>query len=434
MKSTKKILLILAILSIGVFSCKKSVDTSYSKDALTLSVAKVGSTELLTWTKVNTSDFKRYEIFGSSTPDIDIVKGTANLIGTITDPEKTTFEASDVLPDSSNGLVLQNYYKVAVVLQDRKVGSNTITKSSDIVFATNSNTLLGSLSKAGLIYFFNSNNFNDVDILDLATLTKKTVSNVAVSSFQNSGTDVNGNYEIMLNGGSNIVYFYDAKTLQFSHSLIDNNVMFLDIKMNLGKLCALVYDQVNGQYMLNMYNISGQSYNKVASIAMGASNFNKLELSNDGSKLIASSTNFNNGASIYSVTGNTFTTILSNSNISLGSVVMNNNATKMVNSAGVVFDGNLNQLSSLNNSSTFGTYLFANNDNSIVFNSQNAPNQITVFNAADYTLSNSINLTTKSGQIFGSTMIPFNGSLFVISQIFNNITGTQKTVVFKKSL
>ena len=166
MKTSAKLIL-LFISSIFIFSsCKKLDENSYPKDSIVLSLTAVNGAELLSWTKVNASDFKRYEIYASNKDNIDIIKSTDKLIGTVTDLEKTTFTPIDALSDSSTILSSKTYFKVAAVLQDRKLSSNVISKNSDIIFSSKNVFFQKVIPEKGYVYF-SDNSFGNQILINI---------------------------------------------------------------------------------------------------------------------------------------------------------------------------------------------------------------------------------------------------------------------------
>ena len=124
--------LILSLLTLNVTfnSCNKK-SSDYSQTSISLKINEVNNGIKLSWDRVATSDFVRYEIYRSQSliPDPSAISpiNTSLLIGTISNSENNFFIDSLGIGN--------NYYRVQVVLKYRNLISNNMNVKSGISVA-----------------------------------------------------------------------------------------------------------------------------------------------------------------------------------------------------------------------------------------------------------------------------------------------------------
>ncbi len=145
--------IIIFVTFLQVSSCHKTPVSKYTKDNLSLKVVKTNGVFKLTWDKVNSSDFKSYKVFASLTDSIDVTKDVSKIVGVITDVEETTFLTNQVFLDSSIGSS-KIYFKVALVLDTRSVGSNIASVENHVLFSGENIDYLGSYPEVHKVFLY----------------------------------------------------------------------------------------------------------------------------------------------------------------------------------------------------------------------------------------------------------------------------------------
>jgi hypothetical protein len=430
MKTSAKLIL-LFISSIFIFSsCKKLDENSYPKDSIVLSLTAVNGAELLSWTKVNASDFKRYEIYASNKDNIDIIKSTDKLIGTVTDLEKTTFTPIDALSDSSTILSSKTYFKVAAVLQDRKLSSNVISKNSDIIFSSKNVFFQKVIPEKGYVYF-SDNSFGNQILINIPNNSRTDFStSVSVTNNSKYAIDNNNQCDIISATGSNTFDLYKAEDLSLHHQ-VNSSEYFYNFSINKGFLFAAYYNSSISNYEIGSYTLVGNILSKVSTTSIGSnSSSSTFYISSDGTKLYVADFNY---VTSYNIAANgQLTKIGQQFSSSFNNFMfMNNNGTKIISNSGDVYNEQFQMQKSIGFSNT-GMYNFSEDGSKIVFGGNN--NKIELYDGNSLNKIKSINVEVKNQTVNGLTPFFYNNELYCIVQAFDNNTFQQSVLIIKKTI
>jgi len=429
MKTSTKLILLFISSIIILSGCKKLSENSYPKDSIVLSLTTINGTELLSWTKVNASDFKRYEIYASSTDNIDVINSTDKLIGTISDFEKTTFVSIDAFSDTDSILTNKTYFKVAAVLQDRKLSSNVIGKNSDIIFSGKNLFFEKVIPEKGFLYFAN-NNFNDQIIIDLENNSKKNVSfTQSISTSTPYFMDADLNYSLLIPTGSYDFTMYNSENLSINKT-VNHTDYFYNFAMHNNHLFAIYYNPSTGGNLLGTYLLNGNSISLQYSInTPNSTSANYIFVSNDGTKLYIV---LSNEVAAYNVAMDGKLTYINQQFISSNSnaLTLNQNGSKFIAFNGDVYDDQLQFKKSIGFSNT-GFYCFSQDGSKIVYGNNN---QIEVYDATTLNKIKSIPISFKNLTINSITPFFYNNMLYCSAQGFDNNTFQQTNFIIKKSL
>jgi hypothetical protein len=430
---TKYIHILLTVFSLSVLivSCKKTSVDKYPKDNLKLSIDSSTGTYDIKWEKVYTSDFKKYEVYASSKIDVDITNNL-KLVATINDADVTSFNIGNVILDSmQSGSKI--YFKVAAVLSDRKIGSNTLVTNSPILFSGSNFAYLSSIPELNKIVLIDNTSFpNNVVLFDVQSLTAKYIPNDIMfpNSVINYGKNANGNYRaITLNGT-------EFKIINIETSVVDHSYLF----GNGNNIDAFAL--VNGFILINYYSNSLNQYivevrkesdfSLVSNFSIQNGTASQFFLSSDNSTFVA----FNNFgySSMFSISNTGLVNLLgSNSLNSSGNIAISPNGSKMVAGAqGQIYNTAMTLIASLTSNSSFGNFSFSQTLNTIAA-SDVISNAIIIFDANNFQKIKTINLQTggSASQIFNSVPVFIDNKLYVIGTMFDNVSGA-KLVILKK--
>jgi hypothetical protein len=424
MKITKNILFFILAIVICITSCKKIGVGTYSKDGLTLKLATVSGKQMITWDAVNTSDFKRYEVYASGTNDIDVVKNTDKLVATITSADKNKFEAASIILDSNmtGGKI---YYKVAAVLTDRKVASNSIEVASDIIFSSSKYSYSSYIPLLNKIFLAN-NTTGTLATLDLNTKQLQELGFGSTGII--AGTNASSGVEFIF-ASSSSCQLYNVNDFSLLHNYFYSNLNITGSCLVKGFIYLSAYNSQTGTYGIYIYNEADNSYvtyypsndpiqNMVVSLDQKSmcctSNFGTAYMFTIGS----------NGA--LTQTGNT-------SAFSSAMPVLNKDGSKIIlGGSGTVYNKSLSAIGSINNFSS--VFSFSDNNNYIAAPSTSITNSVEIFKTSDYSVLSTINFEVPSNLSLFNTIPIFNvNELYVASTLFNNQTGLQTFIIFKRA-
>jgi hypothetical protein len=430
---SKKYISFLSFLLILVLASCKKIDTHiYPRESIKLELKTVNGQRLLSWDAIKTSDFKKYQIFASSDSNFDINRDAAKIIGEISDAEKTTFAVKSFILDS---LVIGGssaYYKVAAVLQDRKLPSNVLTTQNDILFASNKFAAVNYFPKLGRI-FLQSNLNGSTSYFDFNT---KTLTNVG--SFLNMtsavyGTDANNNNELLITNNNGSLTIYNANTMTaikditfsssisaFSYALVKGNVYISGQDFSTGSNVIYVYSQADNA-LLYTYNL-----NNMASIMIPTPN----------QKSLYTGTNFGN-INLYTINANgSLSFQASNSNSSINTnFAVNNNGSLFWPGNGVQFFDNTLNIAGTASTAAFLSNVAFSDDNTTIAASANINNGlgVSILDQATFNEVSFIKFENTQQAIFNNIVPMFyNNDLYIMSTVFNASFTNQTLVIVKQ--
>jgi hypothetical protein len=417
---------------LGFIGCKKTDVKSYSKDSLKLELKTVNGKRVLTWDIVNTSDFKSYEIYASNDSNLDVTKSPTKLIGTITSFDKNTFGAKSFVIDSIASGASVAYYKVAAVLQDRKIASNTLRATNDILFANSKYSITNYYPKLGRVYFSN-NQTSKTAYYDLATESFVTTNAFINMSQVTLGTNANGNPEFITNNGGG-VSIYDANNLQLLHSYSYNNLSVYSNTLVKGKIYISGQDFLVSSYVINIYD---ESNNTLTNSYNTNNVYSNLLASNSQNRLYCIQ-NFG-GFSLFDIDANGALTLQgSTTNIFTSSLPsINDNGTLMWPGSGLIFYNNsFAEVGSVSGTNSFITNVSYSQNNMYIAAGSNISqgSGVSVIDAQTFGEVDFIQFENTS-QLTFFNLIPmfYNNNLYIITTVFNNINNSQTNLIIKQS-
>jgi hypothetical protein len=420
-------LLMLLVLS----SCKKISTSIYPKDAIKLELKTVNGQRILSWEAIKTSDFKKYQIFASSDSNFDVNKDITKIIGEINDAEKTTFGIKSFILDSLVTGGGNAYYKVAAVLQDRKLPSNVLTTTNDILFASNKYTYVNYFPKIGRMFLQN----NQTGVTSYFDFNTKKLTNIG--SFLNMasavyGTDANNNPEVLATNNSGSLKIYNANTMAsitdinysnnvsvYAMTLVNGNVYVGGQDFSTGSYVIYVYDQTNNalKYSYNLANIAS------------------IMKSSDNGKVLYTGTNFGT-IDVYAINNDgslSFQGLVNNTSLNTNFAVNSTGSLFWPGNSNLFFDKNFNTAGIIPSPSFVTNVAFSENNASVAASLSNNGNIIvSVMDQATFTESSFIKYE-NTAQATISNIVPlyYGNDLYVMSTLFNS-TFTSQTLVIEK--
>jgi hypothetical protein len=430
MNKILNIVFTLFVMLIGFGACKKTNISSFAKDAISLKKDLV-NTSNITWDKVNTSDFKKYEIFASGKSSIDITS-PKNLIATISDMDINTFDISSIFIDSlpAGGKI---YFKVAAVLSERKIGSNTINETGSIIFSSNLYTYINTIPELNKIILYNGT---------LGKYVSFDPETGVISSLQNNlfgfngeviyGKNENGQIRIInYSGGVINICNLETNTIERSFN-ISGNQLYSYALVN-GFLILHTYSSASNQFIVEVRRCT--DFSLISTFSLMAGNSVRFLPSGDNTRFVAiPNSNFDYGQ-LFSINSSGDVASLGASTVNSFSgspFAINQNGTMMIiGNQGAIYNSSMQLISNLGASSSSTNFTFSQNDNLIAASESNI---IAVYDANSLQKIKTINFNNLNStfQIFGATPKYIKNQLYVVAQAFSNISSTQSLLILKK--
>jgi len=411
--------LILLALNFAFIGCKKKSD-NYTQTSISLQITEVNNGIKLSWDKVATSDFVRYEIYRSPSAIPD---------PTSKEPISSTLLLNSISNSDNHHFVDSlgvgnNYYRVVVVLKYRNLISPNVNVKSGI-------SLNGSFSQAfiskslGLLYVrLTSNTFSIIDYKN------------STEVFNNVSAGAGTTYYVTKNENNQEVIYASSA----SNSITEYNASNLNlIKSHLISTPITSFNAVNGHAYINYngFQDSLVTYNLANDTRIDAisslSNDNSI-FSESGNLLVTTSFSTSGLVSSYQIGTNKKPTLLQSvtDNFLLWNICrISPNGNYIIGTNGQLLTKDFVSLGFLENFgfSSFGDFVFSDDEKFIV--AVATPN-IQVYSLATLKMISSFSLSSSS---FNQSKIFLDGStLIIVENVFNQISGQSMISIRKKTL
>ncbi len=427
--SRSKYLLLIIVCGCAILffdGCKKQ-DTSYTKNSIVLSAVEVDNGIKLTWDKINSNDFIRYEVYRSDSPIPDpTAKEPINsslLMGSISNNDTNFFIDSTSIGNS--------YYKVQVVLKLRNLISNDITNQSGFIIPGSFNNAYISKELKRIYFRDGQNRFTVFDYaLDSMLLINKVLPSPYYSfTIANNENNVPVLYAY---AGSNILGEYNCTTLNLmkNHSL---------------PIYTSNFSIAKGALYLNLANDSVVTYDLATDMRIdgvaGYGNYKSI-ISSSGNALVTTSFATPGYVTYYSIgidkkpiyTGQ----IYDNSYMLSDLCVVSPSGTNIMSNAGgngaIILDQNFTATGILENPnfSIFNDFIFTD-DEHFVLARTSSNDHLEVYNMNTLKLNQSIPLLSASSFSLSSVFLDGN-ILLRVENTFSQSTGQNLISIRKKTL
>jgi hypothetical protein len=416
------LLIALALLLIG---CKKTSVNKYAKDSLELKQVSTTEGNMLEWTRLNTSDFIRYEVYVHATSNIDITK--LKPVVSITDEDQTTINISDVIPDSL-GLAGTLYYKLVGVLANRKVGSNVLSAASNIIYINSDVSFKGACTPLNKVFVIN-NNTSKISTIDITTLAIKAVdqANFNFNTEINYGRNENGAYRLISNT-VNTVKTYNIETALVDKTFNDSTSFEIFSVALINGYIIVNKHHTNGIYVTEVH--SAADYSLISTFNLINSVCYYIGVNQDNTKFLCQT----NGTSEYfSLSSSGIPTKIGGAFINNGNganSIINGDGSRIISgSQGVVYDGSLAYLKTLLLNFSFAQSFNFNQANTklavVVNSSLEIYNPTTLEQMSARPIFTNVNLN-----FFNPNVLYFNNQMYLCGTLSNNIQS--KFVILKK--